>query len=89
MWSASKWERVFNNLVRLVFCFFVVKSFWILSLLNDTDGCLRVCASRLGGRASWFSRLVDEFVYNLPVGSECVDLASRGLLVTRSRVSCG
>ena len=41
------WSSVF-------FVFFVVNSFWILSLLNDIDGCLRVCASRLDGRALGF-----------------------------------
>ena len=43
----------FNNLVRLVSVFFV-NSFWFLSLLNDIDGCLCVCALRLDGRARGF-----------------------------------
>ena len=75
-------------LVSLSFSVFV-NSFWFLSWLSDIYGCLLCSYFAPLSACLWFSCHVDELVDTLPVGSEFNDLASRGLLVTRSRVRCG
>ena len=55
----------FNNLVRSVS--FFVNSFWFLSLLNDIDGCLCVCASRLDGSAHGFLVVLTSLFIRFPL----------------------